>query len=146
MKVLFKKDLKKVAKKGEILEVKDGYAENFLIKKGYAVKVTEKNMDNFILEKKEELEIHKQKVLDAENSKKDLEKLILQFVVKTGATDRVFGSVSQKQIHKELENQGYKIDKKQIKLINELNSLGMHNVEIELYKDIKAIIKVNLRK
>lgn len=146
MKVLFKKDLKKVAKKGEIIEVKDGYAENFLIKKGYAVKVTEKNMDNFILEKKEELEIHKQKVLDAENKKKELEKIILQFVVKTGKTDKVFGSISPKQIHKELENQGYKIDKKQIKTSIELNTLGMHDVEIELYKDIKAKIKVNLRK
>ena len=116
MKVIFVKDLKKQAKKGDIKEVKDGYAQNFLIKNGYAVQVTEKNMENVKKEndakKQEELEQTKQ----AKEIKKELEKLTLVFKVKTGEKDKVFGSVSPKQIKEELLKKGYKIDKKQIEL------------------------------
>lgn len=146
MKVIFVKDLKKQAKKGDIKEVKDGYAQNFLIKNGYAVQVTEKNMENVKKEndakKKEELEQTKQ----AEEIKKELEKLTLVFKVKTGEQDKVFGSISPKQIKEELLKKGYKIDKKQIELITSLQSLGFHKVMVTLYKEVKAELKVQLVK
>jgi len=146
MKVIFIKDLKKQAKKGDIKEVKDGYAQNFLIKNGYAIQVTEKNMENVKKEndakKQEELKLTK----EAELVKKELEKLTLIFKVKTGEQDRVFGSVSPKQIKEELLKKGYKIDKKQIELITSLQSLGFHKVTITLYKDVKAELKVQLVK
>lgn len=146
MKVIFVKDLKKQAKKGDIKEVKDGYAQNFLIKNGYAVQVTEKNMENVKKEndakKQEELEQTKQ----AKEIKKELEKLTLVFKVKTGEKDKVFGSVSPKQIKEELLKKGYKIDKKQIELITSLQSLGFHKVMVTLYKEVKAELKVQLVK
>jgi len=146
MKVIFIKDLKKQAKKGDIKEVKDGYAQNFLIKNGYAIQVTEKNMENVKKEndakKQEELKLTK----EAELVKKELEKLTLIFKVKTGEQDRVFGSVSPKQIKEELLKKGYKIDKKQIELITSLQSLGFHKVTITLYKEVKAELKVQLVK
>lgn len=146
MKVIFIKDLKKQVKKGEIKEVKDGYANNFLIKNGYAVQVTEKNIEN--VKKENESKKQKEKLLidEATKIKKELEKLTLIFKVKTGNKDRVFGSISPKQIKEELIKKGYKIDKTQIELNTSLQSLGFHKVTITLYKDVKAELKVQLVK
>ena len=67
-------------------------------------------------------------------------------MVKTGAQDRVFGSVSAKQIVEELKNKGYSIDKKQVKINNTISALGFHNVDIELHKKVVATIKIELKK
>ena len=146
MKVIFIKDMKKVAKKGDIKEVKDGYAENYLIKNKIAVAYTEKNIKTLNEEKKQEDLLDKEKKEEANALKKELEKLNLVYKVKTGDHDRVFGSISPKQIKESLTEKGYKIDKKQITLTTSLQSLGFHKVEIELYKDIKAELKVQLVK
>ena len=146
MKVIFIKDLKKVAKKGEIKEVKDGYAENYLIKNKIAVAYTDKNIKALNTEKKEQDLLDQEKRTEANELKQKLEKLTLVYKVKTGEQDRVFGSISQKQIKESLTEKGFKIDKKQITLTTSLASLGFHKVEIELYKDIKAELKVQLVK
>ena len=146
MKVIFTKDLKKVAKKGDIKEVKDGYAENFLIKNKYAVPYNEKNISNLKEQAREEQEEEKKLKEEAAKLKQELEKLTLVFKVKTGDHDRVFGSISTKQIKEELIKKGYKIDKKQFNLTTSLQSLGFHKVEIVLYKDVVAELKVQLVK
>lgn len=146
MKVIFIKDLKKVAKKGDIKEVKDGYAENYLIKNKIAVAYTDKNIKALNTEKKEQDLLDQEKRTEANELKQKLEKLTLVYKVKTGEQDRVFGSISQKQIKESLTEKGYKINKKQITLTTSLASLGFHKVEIELYKDIKAELKVQLVK
>lgn len=146
MKVIFIKDLKKQGKKGEIKEVKDGYAQNYLIKNGYAIKVTEKNMENYEKEKQEEQAIFESNKDEALQLKEKLEKTPILFKVKTGEHDRVFGSVSAKQIKDELHKKGFKIDKRQIELAGSLSSLGFHNVKINLFKDVIATIKVQLVK
>ena len=146
MKVIFIKDLKKVAKKGEIKEVKDGYAENYLIKNKIAVAYTDKNIKVLNKEKKEQDLLDQENIKTATELKQKLEKLTLVYKVKTGDKDRVFGSISQKQIKESLTEKGFKIDKKQITLATSLASLGFHKVEIELYKDIKAELKVQLVK
>ena len=146
MKVIFLKDLKKQGRKGEIKEVKDGYAENFLIKNGYAEKLTENSYARFQKEQEEIKEQDKQMKLEAQETKKKLEKVELTFKVKTGAQDKVFGSVSAKQIKDELEKYDIIIDKKQIDTKEGLSSLGYHNVEIELYKDVIGVVKVKLEK
>lgn len=146
MKVIFIKDLKKTAKKGEIKEVKDGYAENYLIKNKYAVPLTEKNIDALREENKQKALEDEKLREEANKLKQDLEKITLVFKVKTGDHDKVFGSISPKQIKEELLKKGYKIDKKQLSLNMQLQSLGFHKVEIILYKDIKAELKVQLVK
>lgn len=146
MKVIFLKDLKKQGKKGEIKEVKDGYAENFLIKGGYAEKLTEQSYKRYQETVKEEKLLDEEKRKEADSIKKTLEKIELVFKVKTGKMDKVFGSVSAKQIKDDLEKLGINIDKKQIDVKDGLSTLGYHNVNVEIYKDIVGVLKVKLEK
>ena len=153
MKVLFVKDLKGQGKRGDIKTVKDGYAENFLIKKGYAKQLTEQNYNDYKETKKEE-ELNDAKMRkEAEKVKKLLETKTIVFKVKTGEANKVFGSVSTKQIKEELIKQQYLREKvsreAQLKdnyVRKALSSLGYHNVNIELYKDVIGVIKVKLEK
>lgn len=146
MKVIFLKDVKGQGKKGDIKEVRDGYAQNFLIAKGFAEKLTEQSFGKYKREKKQEAELDAEMRQNAEKLKGELEKITLKFKVKTGVGDKVFGSVSPKQIKDELEAKGYKIEKTQIELDHALSSLGFHDVKVNLYKDVFVKIKVQLEK
>ena len=144
MEVIFIKDLKNQGKKGQIKKVKDGYAENFLIKNGYAVLKNKENLAKLNHENaKKEKEENKKEALTL---KEKLAKETLTFTVKTGAGDKVFGSISVKQIKDELTKKGYKIEKSMINLDSAISSLGFHNVEINLFQDVIATIKVHVIK
>ena len=142
MKVIFIKDLKKQGKINEVKEVSDGYAINYLIKNGYAVKYTKtsSNILNQDIKKKEQEE--KENIKKAEELKKKLEALSISFKVSSNK-GKVFGSISSKQIGEELNKKGIKIDKKQISAQN-LNTLGVHEVEIKLHKKVIAKLRVQL--
>lgn len=146
MKVIFLKDVKNQGKKGEVKEVADGYGQNFLIKKGLAVMATSKSMQRLKDENEENRLQEQLNKRQCEEIKKNIEKLKLKFKVKTGSSDRVFGSVSTKSIAEELKNKGFEVDKRKIKATSSLASLGFHNVEIELHKEVVAIIKIELIK
>ena len=145
MKVIFIKDLKKQGKVDEIKEVSDGYATNFLIKNGYAVKYTKAsnerlNDDIKNRELKEEADIK-----EATNIKTKLEKENFIFKVKTGASGKVFGNISTKQIGERLTEAGYNIDKKKIKLDLPINTLGTHYIKIILHKKVEGSLKITLK-
>ena len=146
MEVIFVKDLKGQGKKGQVKKVKDGYAENFLIKNGYAVIKNKDNLQKLEKEKnkKEAEDLENKK--NAEKLKKELQNVVLEFKVKTGEGDKVFGSVSVKQIKDELVKKGYKIDKSQIDIKNSISSLGFHNIDVNLYPGIVGVVKVHLIK
>ena len=146
MEVIFIKDLKNQGKKGHIKNVKDGYAQNFLIKNGYAVAKTKENLSKLEHANAKKAEEDKNNKKIAEEQKEQLEKLVLEFKVKTGEADKVFGSISPKQIKDELQVQGFKIEKNQIDNSKQISSLGFHNVEIALYPGVTATIKVHLVK
>ena len=141
MKVIFLKDLKGQGKKNEIKEVSDGYATNYLIKNGYAVKYTKSSSD------KRDEEIHNNKLLDEENTKKandikkKLEKEKITFNVSCGKDGKVFGSISSKQIYEKLVELGYNVDKKKIIIKDSLSSLGMLYVDVDLYKKVVANVE-----
>lgn len=142
MKVILLKDVKKQGKKDQIIEVSDGYANNFLIKNGLAVKYTEtsKNRLSNELEKRaldEKLLINECNMLKAK-----IEKLTLTFKVKVGKNGKIFGSVSSKQIAEELEKKGINVDKKTIEINYPIDSLGIHEVDIKLHKSV--IAKANI--
>ena len=146
MEVIFIKDLKNQGKKGQVKNVKDGYAENFLIKNGYAVKKTKENLLKLNQEQTKKAKEDAANKEEAQLLKEKLSKVTLEFKVKTGEGDRVFGSISIKQIKDELAKQGYKIEKSSIELTNNISSLGFPNVNINLYPEITAQIKVHVIK
>lgn len=146
MEVIFIKDLKNQGKKGQIKNVKDGYAENFLIKNGYAVIKNKENMTKLEKEQQAKAANDAKNKKEAEELKKELDKLVLDFQVKTGEGDKVFGSVSIKQIKEALSKAGYKIEKSQIELTTAMASLGFHRVDINLYPGVKATIKAHIIK
>ena len=145
MKIILLKDVKKQGKSGDILEVKDGYG-NFLVNKGDAVLATSNSVNRLDRENKEKEIKENNLIKECEVLKKKLENLKIDFKVKTGDQDRVFGSISAKQIVEVLKNKGYNIDKKQVKINNTISSLGFHNVDIELHKKVVATIKIELKK
>ena len=146
MEVIFIKDLKNQGKKGQVKKVKDGYAENFLIKNGYAVKKTKENLAKLEHEKAKKNALENEKKEEASKVKKAIEKEVLEFRVKTGANDKVFGSISVKQIKEALDKKGYKIEKNMINIENAISTLGFHNIELNLYPGVEATIKVHVMK
>ena len=146
MKVIFLKDVKGQGKKGEIKTVKDGYGMNFLIKNGYAVLATAGSMER--LEKENSIKALEETLLikEMQDIKKKLESKPLEFHLRAGKEDQVFGSISTKQISNELKRLGYEIDKKKIKIDGEITSLGMHTVEVELHKQVIAKVKIHVSK
>jgi large subunit ribosomal protein L9 len=146
MEVIFIKDLKGQAKKGDIKNVKDGYAENFLIKNGYAVIKNKENLAKLEKEQQQKANQDAKNKKEAEETKKKLDQLVLEFKVKTGEGDKVFGSVSMKQIRDALSKEGYKVEKSQIELTSSMASLGFHRVNINLYPGITATLKAHIIK
>jgi len=145
MKIILLEDVKKQGKKGDILDVKDGYG-TFLISSKQAIMATSGSVNKLQKENEQkELDLAND-IKSAEKIKKELEGKTISFVVKTGEGDKVFGSISSKQIAEKLADEGYAIDKKQVKVVESLSSLGYHNVEIELHKKVVATIKVSLTK
>ena len=146
MKVILLSDVKKVGKKGAIVEVSDGYGRNFLLNKKLAVLATKKSME--ILDEQNlqhDLE-EKQKEADAQALKQKLTKITLEFHVKTGEGGRVFGSVSTKQIVEQLQRvHAIKIEKRKFIDTDAITSLGYTDVKVDLYKNkVIGVIRVHV--
>lgn len=142
MKVILLKDVKKQGKKDEIIEVSDGYANNFLIKNGLAIRYTEgsKNKLNYELSLKQQEE--DKLVEDFNKIKKELENKKISFVVKSGKDGKIFGTISSKQISDELKKMGYNIDKKTIVMDHVIDTLGIHKVKANVHKKVSIELTI----
>lgn len=145
MKVILLKDVKKQGKKGEIKEFADGFA-NFLIKKGDATLLTKSSMYRLNEENKEKKQKEQEMINEAKKQKEQLEKITIEIKAKTGKMDKMFGSISSKQIATCLEKQNFHVDRKKIVMDHEISSLGTHIVQIELHKQVVANLKINVTK
>ncbi len=146
MKVILLQDVKKQGKKDEIIEVSDGYAQNFLIKNNLAVPVSKTSTNILNKELQQRQKIEDELIKKCEEIKAKLENKEIVFKVKTGTQDKVFGNISSKQISEKLKTMGYDIDKKQINIKSPLDFIGTHNVEIKLHKKVIFNLKVVLAK
>ena len=133
MKVILLKDIRKLGKKDEVVEVSDGYARNFLIKNTSAIAYTKgsaKVLDHQMEERaKQEAQLKK----EAEELKEELKNVTLEFKLSAGKNGAVFGSVSSKQIVEALTKKGYKIDKHKLQMDQSISSLGTTRVKVDLY-------------
>lgn len=145
MKVIFLQDVKGSGKKGEVKNVSDGYARNFLIGKGLAVEATAKNMN--LLDGQKASAQHKKDVekQNAEEIAEVINGKTVKAVAKAGNGGKLFGSVTAGNIAELIEKQyGKKIDKKKITLKTEIKNFGTYEAEIKLYTGVTAKITVDV--
>jgi large subunit ribosomal protein L9 len=142
MKVILKQDYEKLGRVGDTVNVKDGYAMNFLIPHNIAMKATSSNLK--VLEElkaRREIKLNKE-TTDARTLAAELEKLTLEIKMKAGEEDRTFGSVTSQLISDALAEKGFKVDKKFIHLEEPIKHLGIFTVDIKLVNNVKSSVKV----
>ena len=143
MKVVLLEDVRKVGKKGDVVNVSDGYGQNFLIKN----KLAETPASKKILEQQKE-EARLQDIENKKNAealKEKIEGITLEFVLKSGKDGKTFGSVSTKHIVEQLrEKYDIRVDKRKFINAHPIGALGYSNLKVELYKGVIATIRVHL--
>lgn len=144
MKVIFIKDVKGQGKKGEVKEVSEGYAQNFLIPRGLVRVASEGNVKTLEQQNLSEQKRKAQEKQEAETLGKTLEETSIVIKAKAGDGGRLFGAITSKQIAEALEAKKYKVDKRKIELHDPIRSLGVTHVVIKLHPEVKATVKVQV--
>jgi large subunit ribosomal protein L9 len=146
MKVILTSDVEKVGNLGEVIEVKKGFARNFLLPRKLAVEVSEHNLALMEGKKKKHQKKLEMEKLSAVEQKQKLEGVVLIMRKKAGENDVLFGSVTTAEIEKELEAKGISVEKKKIHLDEPIKRLGEFIAKIKLFKDVEAAIKIEVLK
>lgn len=145
MKVVFLKDVKGTAKKGDIKEVAEGYGRNFLIKNGFAKEANNQAISELQGQKRLEEKNAAAELQAAKDLKEQLEAITVEVKAKSGEGGRLFGSVSTKQIADALQKKhGFKVDKRKMECNDGIRSLGFSNVPVKLHHEVKATLKVHV--
>ena len=142
MKIILKEDFESLGKVGEVVEVKAGFARNFLIPKQVALQATPQNLRVIEQEKaRNKIKLSKDK-RDAEVLAEQLKEVSLTANVQVGEEDKIFGAVTSQNISELLSAKGFEIDKRKIQLEDPLKALGVFEVPIKLHTEVEAKIKV----
>ena len=145
MKVILIEDVKALGKKGEIVNVSDGYARNKLFPGKLAVDASSKNINDLKLQKAHEEKIAKEIYEEAKKLAADLEDKTVTLSVKSGEGGKVFGSVSTKEIAKAANEQlNLELDKKKMQLNEPIKSLGVHEIKIRLHPKVTGTLRVKV--
>ena len=145
MKVILLEDVKSLGKKGELVEVNDGYARNFILAKKLGVEATARNMNDLKLKKAHEDKLAAQRLEEAKAFAEELKKVQVTLKIKAGEGGKLFGSISSKEIAQAAkEQQGLDIDKKKFQLQDPIKTFGTHEVPIRLHKDVTAKLAVKV--
>lgn len=143
MKVILLEDVKSLGKKGEVVNVNDGYARNFIFKKNLGVEATSKNLNDLKLQKQNEEKVAAENLEKAKELAADLAGKSITLSIKAGSDGRAFGSVSTKEISMAAKEQlGYELDKKKMHLSEPIKNIGTFTVPIKLHPKVTAELKV----
>ena len=143
MKVILLQDVKSLGKKGEIVNVNDGYARKFILPKKLGVEATGKNLNDLKLQKNNEKKVAQENLDAAKKLAAELAEGKVELAIKVGEGGRAFGSVSSKEIAAAVKEQmNLEVDKKKIQLKEAIKSLGTHIVSVKLHPEVTAELKV----
>ena len=146
MKVILLEDVKALGKKGQIVNVSDGYARNCILPKKLGLEATSKNLNDLKLQKANEAKVAQEQLEEAQALGKKIEAGKVDLAIKVGEGGRAFGSVSSKEIAVAVKEQmGYDIDKKKIQLKDAIKTLGTHAVPVKLHQKVTVDLKVIVR-
>lgn len=145
MQIILLEDVKSLGKKGEIVNVNEGYGRNFILPKKLGVEATSKNLNDLKLQKANEVKVAKEKLAAAQEFAKTIGEKEVVVKIKTGEGGKIFGSVSSKEIAAEAKTQcGLDVEKKKIQLAEPIKSLGVHMVKVKLHPQVTADLKVKV--
>lgn len=143
MKVILLEDVKSLGKKGEVVNVNDGYARNLLFKKNLGIEATKQNLNDLKLQKQNNDKLEAERLQEAKDLAKELEQKEVVLAIRAGSDGRVFGSVSTKEIAEAAKEQlGYELDKKKMQLKEAIKSIGTFQVPVKLHPKVTAQLKV----
>lgn len=146
MKIILIQDVKSLGTKGEIVEINDGYARNYVIPKKFGIEATNKNLNDLKLQKANEEKVAKEKLEEAKAFAAELKEKSVTLQIKAGEGGRLFGAISTKEIAKAIKEQlGYDIDKKKMLLDEPVKTLGTHMIKIKLHKDVVGELAVKVK-
>ncbi len=145
MKVILLQDVKTLGKKGEIVNVNDGYARNYILPKKIGLEANGKNLNDLKLQKQNEEKVAQEKLAAAQALAAELADKFITVKIQAGVEGKVFGSISSKEISMEAKRQlNLDIDKKKIVIPDAIKSLGTYHVNIKLHKDVTATLSVKV--
>ncbi len=142
MELILIKDYESLGKEGEIVKVKSGYARNFLIPKGLALRVTKKNIAVINERKKFKLAKKEREISTFEEIAKKISKLEITLEVQVGEEDKMFGSISAKDIYKKIIEKGINITQDSINLEKPIKALGIYNIDVKISENVESNVKV----
>lgn len=145
MKVILLEDVKSIGKKGQLVNVSDGYAKNFLLPKKLGVEATKSNLNDLELKKKSDEKKRQQEYEAALKLAEELKQKVVLVKVKAGENGKIFGSVTSKEISAALEEStGIKIDKKKIVLDEPIKNVGKMTLPVKIHSKVSAQIEINV--
>lgn len=144
MKVILQKDVKGTGKKGDIVNVADGYGKNFLIKNGYAVIANNSNLNDTNNKKMAQSYHKEQELLAAKEKAKQIDGKVVQVKIKCGENGKIFGAVTSKEIAEAFSSMGFEVDKRKIELKESIKFVGEYNLKIRLYEGVYANFKLKV--
>jgi large subunit ribosomal protein L9 len=142
VKIILKEDIDNLGAIGDIVNVKDGYGRNYLIPRGLAVEATRKDMAQLEHQKRLIQDQRNRRIRSAEKQAEDIEAVSLTIPCKVGEADKLFGSVTAREIAEAMREEGFNIDKSDIMLSEPLKNLGVYTVPVKIPPNITASIKV----
>jgi large subunit ribosomal protein L9 len=146
MRIILNKDYEQLGKIGDIINVKDGFARNFLIPQNIAIPATQSNIKRVEEQKKQQtIRFNKEKQIALKLSEK-MNMVHCTVFVQVGEEDKLFGAVTAQDVANLLKEKGFEIDKRKIQLDEPIKSLGIHDIKIKLHPEVEVLVKVDVQK